>query len=190
MPVGGWQIESRAGKNGKRKKAEAVRRYLVGAGHMDKPTKEKAVGLAKSFLLSGLRVRADDGEQVEKEIQRIVDGSKRLISRAVKEFMSTGDMDSFALSLLPVHYRILYEAYAPYWLKHCKPVSDHDEDAAFTYYNDLIDMYWVGAWGEWKRKGKWEVTIMLPPTKGLVVYSYKQEIREHKKCRECKLHKG
>ena len=143
----------------------------------EKQTKAQAIKFAESFLLSGLRVNADDCGQVEIDIRRIVDISKKQISGAVKEFISTGDTDSFFMSLLPVHNRICYEAYAPYWLRHCKPVSDHDEDAAFTYYNDLIDMYWVGAWGEWKRKGKWEVTIMLPPTKGLVIRSYREDMK-------------
>jgi hypothetical protein len=66
--------------------------------------------------------------------------------------------------------------YSPYWLKHCHPVSERDDDAGFTYYNDLIDMYWVGKWQEWKRKDKWEVMIMLPPTKGLVLLQYREEM--------------
>jgi hypothetical protein len=37
-------------------------------------------------------------------------------------------------------------------------------------------MYWVGKWQEWKRKDKWEVTIMLPPTKGLVLLQYREEM--------------
>ena len=139
-------------------------------------TKEKAVEIAKSFLLSGMRVKKDDIGELVRVIQGILDAEKKSIREAIKEFMSTGDMDSFLLSLLPVHYRIIYEAYAPYWLSHCQPVEDRDSEVEFTYYNDLIDMYWAAAWQEWKTRDKWEVTIMLPPTKGLMALSYKQEI--------------
>ena len=142
-----------------------------------KPGKEQAVDMAGSFLLGGLRVKADDSGGLVGIIQRIIDDEKKSISKAIKEFMSTEDLDSFLLSLLPVHCRILYEAYAPYWLSHCKPVDDRDRDAEFTYYNDLIDMYWAGAWSEWKRKGEWCVTIMLPPTKGLMIRAYREEMK-------------
>ena len=145
-----------------------------------KPDKDHAIEMAKSFLLSGLRVMESDSGGLLADVQRILDAEKKRISLAVKEFMSDADTDSFLLSLLPVHYRILYEAYAPYWLSHCRTVADHDDDAEFTYYNDLIDMYWAGAWSEWKKKGEWCVTIMLPPTKGLMIQSYREEMKRLK----------
>ena len=142
----------------------------------DRMTKEQAIDTARSFLLSGLRIRTDDSGELVSAVQRIMDSEKKSISKAVKEFMSNADMDSFLLSLLPVHYRIIYEAYAPYWLSHCQPVEDGDSEVEFTYYNDLIDMYWAGAWNEWKRKGEWCVTIMLPPTKGLMIKAYREDM--------------
>ena len=142
-----------------------------------KPGKEEAVDMARSFLLGGLRVKADDSGGLVGIIQRIIDDEKKSISKAIKEFMSEADTDSFLLSLLPVYFRIRYEAYAPYWLSHCKSVEDADSEVEFTYYNDLIDMYWAGAWNEWKRKGEWCVTVMLPPTKGLMIRAYREEMR-------------
>lgn len=143
-------------------------------------TKDEAVDLAKSFLLGGLRIRADDSAETVTRIQRIIDSEKKSISKAVKAFMSNSDVDAFLLSLCPLHTRIFYEGYGDYWLKHCRlvdPAVEHDNDASFTHYNDLIDMFWVGEWQEWKTKGKWEVTIMLPPTAGLMRASYREKMK-------------
>ena len=115
-------------------------------------------------------------DEVVDEIRLILNQHMNEIRAAVKRYLDDGDQDAFFLVLLPVHQKIWYETYAPYWLKHCRPVSERDDEAEFTYYNDLIDMYWVGKWQEWKRKDKWEVTIMLPPTKGLVLLQYQEDM--------------
>ena len=151
---------------------------MLDGEQMEKPGREQAVEMAKSFLLGGLRIREDDSRELVSTTQQIIDGEKKQISLAVKEFMSTGDTDSFLLSLLPIHYRILYKAYAPYWLSHCKPVEDADSEVEFTYYNDLIDMYWAGAWGEWKTKGRLQVSVMLPPTKGLMIMAFRDDVKQ------------
>lgn len=124
--------------------------------------------IMKSFLLGGLRVKEDDCGDLATAVQKIIASTADIRKAAVKEFLSTGDMDSFLLSLMPVHNRIFYDAYAPYWLSHCKPVTDRDSEVEFTFYNDIIDMFWAAKWQEWKKKGEWCVTIMLPPTKGLI----------------------
>ena len=128
----------------------------------------EALDLAKSFLLSGLRIKKDDCADLFEKIRRVIVKHELKIRSAAEEFLSTGDMDSFLSSLIPVHDCIFYDAYALYWLSHCHPVSDSDDEAEFTFYNDLIDMYWAAKWQEWKKKGEWCVTIMLPPTKGLI----------------------
>jgi hypothetical protein len=144
-------------------------------------TRKEADELAETFLFSGMPVAGSEdpelGETVD-AIRIILNHHMNEIRAAVKRYLNDGDQDAFFLSLLPVHLKIWYEAYVPYWLKHCHQVSDRDDEAEFTYYNDLIDMHWVGKWQEWKRKGKWEVTIMLPPTKGLVLLQYREDMKE------------
>lgn len=138
---------------------------------------DKALNDARDFLLMGMRIRQDDGGDVIRRIQKIVDEdkSKEAVRDAVRIRLSTDDVDAFLLALCPLHNRIFYEGYGPYWLKHCQLVDDRDDETEFSFYNDLIDMYWTGAWQEWKRKGKWEVTIMLPPTAGLLQMAYREE---------------
>ena len=128
----------------------------------------QANDIMKSFLLGGLKVQEGDSCDLLLAVRQIIASTADIRRSAVKEFLSTGDMDSFLLSLIPVHDCIFYDAYAPYWLRHCKPVTDSDDEVEFTFYNDLIDMYWAAKWQEWKKKGEWCVTIMLPPTKGLI----------------------
>lgn len=144
-------------------------------------TFEEARDMAKEFLLSGMPISRKDegGEQLKvmyDHINRILTGHKSTIRSAIKDYLDTDDIDAFVLSLLPIHYEIWYEAYAPYWLEHCTPVSLTDAEAEFTCYNDLIDMYWAGKWQEWKKKDELAVTIMLPPTKGLILHAYKTEM--------------
>ena len=143
--------------------------------------KSEVNDIVKGFLLSGTPIAKTDensdlANDVIDSIRLIFDAHMPEIRAAAKEYMKTEDLDALVLSLLPVHNKIWYEAYAPYWLSHCKPVDDRDTEAEFTYYNDLIDMYWVGKWQEWKRKGEFAVTIMLPPTKGLLALAYQEEI--------------
>ena len=130
-------------------------------------------------MFSGMPAARDDSDldTVADSIRLILNRHMKDIRAAVSGYLGDDDQDAFFLSLLPIHLKIWYEAYAPYWLEHCRPVSDRDDEAEFTYYNDLIDMYWVGEWQGWKRKGKWEVTIMLPPTKGLVLLQYREDMK-------------
>ena len=155
--------------------------------------KDQAVEIARSFLFGGMRLRrgsrddaeTDDVKVILKRARRIIHEEQGTIKPAFKAFRSDGDLDAFLSSLCKVHTRIFYEAYGDYWLKHCIPIRelagekrvDRDADAEFTFYNDIIDMYWVGKWQEWKKNGEWCVTIMLPPTAGLMRAAYRKEMK-------------
>ena len=143
---------------------------------IDKP---ELNGIVKEILLGFLPVagKAADGSEPEtviKNVRLIIDTHMREIRAAAMAYRETGDLDTLFFALLQVHNKIRYEAYAPYWLSHCKPVDDHDSETEFTYYNDLIDMYWAWQWQEWKKKDVWCVTVMLPPTGGLMDLAYRE----------------
>ena len=151
---------------------------------MDKAEMDKAEvnTLIMDYLLSGMPIAKEDEDDpimatVIDAIKDIFDTHMPAIRAAAKEYMKTGDMDALNLSLLPVHNLIWYEAYAPYWLLHCKPVDDSDGDNQFTYYNDLIDMYWLWKHQVWSKKEETCVTIMLPPTKGLLTLDYAEAVK-------------
>ena len=102
------------------------------------------------------------------------------INAAAKEYLETADLDALIIALFPAHSEVMYHAYAPYWLSHCHPVDDRDDTTEFTYYNDLIDMYWAWKWQEWKKKNELCVTIMLPPTRGLIDFQLREDQRKLK----------
>ena len=148
---------------------------------MDKPDVNK---LVTDFLFLGMPVSGADQDSPDMNalidaVRIILDNSMAEIRAAVKVYRSTEDLDTLFLTLLPIHSRIRYGAYAPYWLHHCRTVEDQDNEAEFTYYNDLIDMYWAWKWQEWKKKGEYAVTIMLPPTKGLIALAYRAELESY-----------
>ncbi len=146
--------------------------------------------LTIAYLFSGMPISKhhEDSPIVEsilESVKDIFDVYMPDIRRAAKKYLDDDDQDAFLIALLPVHNKIWYEAYSPYWLLHCKPVTDRDTETEFTYYNDLIDMYWAWKWQEWKKKGEYAVTIMLPPTKGLISLQYaddKKALAEYLMC--------
>ena len=62
--------------------------------------------------------------------------------------------------------------------KCCDNKGCNNEDIHYTYYNDIIDMFWVPEWWQWKRKEKLEVTIMLPPTIEEIKARYAEEMKK------------
>ena len=140
-----------------------------------------------SILLSEMIVAEGDDSSPEavafvKDGTAIINGHMNQIRAAAKDYMETGDDDKLRLFLLPFHHMIRYEAYSPYWLKHSIPVPDPD----YTFYNDLIDMYWAWKEQEWisllnpGRSASWKTRFALPPTKGLILHQYKEEMMKYK----------
>ena len=72
---------------------------------------------AKEYLLMGTRVKVGDESDLLKatvdSVNRILKENMKTIKAAVAAYVESDDIDAFTLALLPIHYRILYEAYAP-----------------------------------------------------------------------------
>ena len=139
-------------------------------------TKDVVNKLVKDFLLSGTRIaKEDEDDGIVKtliaEVQSVINAHMPEIRRAANEYMTTEDLDALILALLPAHDEIWYRAYGPYWVKHCKP---DDSDPAYTFYNDLIGMYWDWRHQLWRKKDEICVTIMLPPTRGLIDFAFRE----------------
>lgn len=130
--------------------------------------------LVMRFLFTGMPVSSEEKDSpatdsVVDAIRIIFDKHMSDIRAAAKKYEESKDLEALTYDLLPVRNKILYEAYAPYWLLHCRPVKDH---ARFTYYNDLIDMYWAWMRQAWMSKDG-GTTVMLPPTGGLIALAQK-----------------
>lgn len=156
--------------------------------HFTDDIKEELRSLARpvmnGFLFAGIRISNKDKDTTGKEMLENVkaifngDEGRRVQQDAFDNLFEFRDIEAFLLPLCFLATKIFYEGYGSYWLSHCRPVSVRDNDTEFTYYNDIISMYWSGEWQEWKTKGKYEVTIMLPPTSGLMMAAYKDEIEK------------
>ena len=142
-------------------------------------TRTEVDALVKDYLFSAMPIAKADEQghavnAVIDAIKNILDTHMPAIRKAAEEYATTEDLDALILSLLPVHNLIWYEAYAPYWLLHCQPVSD---DPDYTFFNDLIDMYWLWKHQLWSKREETCCTIMLPPTKGLVALDYAEAVK-------------
>ena len=124
------------------------------SGRSDASYRENVNRIMESFLLSGLKTKEDDSAELMESIRSIIARTKNERREAVRKYRDSHVLEAFLTDLIPVYNLILYEAYAPYWLLHCKPDKESDDVVDFTYYNDLIDMYWAAPWQEWKRKNR------------------------------------
>ena len=168
-------------------------------------TKDEVNKTVLSLLLSEMIVA--DGDVDSPEVADFVKAGKEIIyghmddiRQAAKKYMETGDRKELRLSLLPFHYMIRYEAYSPYWLLHCRLITDEVSGSIpgfngdyneYTYYNDLIDMHWAWKDQQWRSlqdlgdQGTQsdqldrKIRFSLPPTKGLIQLRYQEEMQEY-----------
>lgn len=120
------------------------------------------------YLFSGMLVDADDEEDFQvffKASQSILDaeaeaGTLKEIGLAV--YLEYDIDKALDIAVRKIRPKILYDAYAPYWLKHC---ISHEDGGIW---NDLIDMMWNNECGMWINSEKSEGRLMLPPTEELI----------------------
>ena len=136
-----------------------------------------ALKLGREYLFSGVRIAKGDKDAVVR-VRAVL--SENEIGDAERDALavlfSCYDFEQYLLILTPLADNIFYLGYGPYWTEHCRQVDDRDSAAVFSHYNDLIDMFWVPEWSEWKKKDKWEVTVMLPPTMDEIKKVYEKEM--------------
>ena len=136
-----------------------------------------ALAAGRQFMFMGVRILEGDSYALDQVRSVLSENEIRDAERAALAVLfSSYDLDDYLTELLPVQLKIYYLGYGPYWAAHCKPVKDKDDEAEFTYYNNLIGMYWCPALGEWKRKNEWAVTLRLPPTMELIREEYRREV--------------
>ena len=165
---------------------EQKQRYAKQLDDLKKEIRKQAAIVMREFLLSGIRIRKDDGDDACGRIEAVAKDEQRSIRKAMKILMSTYDTDEFLKALCPIQCRIFHEGYGPYWVSHCKPTGDPE----FPYTNDLIGMEWWEGHNEWastkiedgKRTVDFQrgVTVMLPPTMELIKKDYQEEMQRYK----------
>lgn len=168
---------------------EQKKKYAAPLKKLKKQIAADATEIMRLFLMEGCRLAEEDKDSeawktMIRKTEGFIDdfgrsGKMKEVSRVL---FTTYSLDEFYLALLPLHYKIWYEAYGPYWLMHCTPTFENE----FTFTNDIIGMEWWEDHDEWVAvkivDGKKEVdyqggfTIMLPPTQELLEKAYKEEM--------------
>lgn len=145
-----------------------------------------ATEICKGFILSGILIlKEDESDGVIDRINMILaeEKAKGAFKEASRILFTTYDVDKFLEALCPVHDRVFYEGYAPYWIEHCAVYNEEGMQTmgggVFSAWNSIIDMGWIEEHNIWKAKEKDEWRIMLPPTMELIRKEYEDRRKEY-----------
>ncbi len=141
--------------------------------------------LLKRFWLNGMIVeKGVHTEALCGKIQEIVEDetAKGEMKRLKDILFQTYSLEKFLDAACMVHNRILYEAYAPYWISRCTRKSLPNgiqwagiQDDVPVWYNGMIDMYWHSGYRLWVSDNEMTWRISLPPTRELCELEYEKE---------------
>ena len=147
---------------------------------------KSATKICRSFILSGILIlKRDESDGVVDRINMILaeEKARGAFKEASRILFSTYDVDKFLEALCPVHDRVFYEGYAPYWIEHCAVYNEEGMQTLgggiFSAWNDIINMGWIEEYNIWKAKEKDEWRIMLPPTVELIRREYEERKKEY-----------
>ena len=162
------------------------KQYAVQLLALKKKISKSATEICRSFLLCGIRIlKEDENNEAIERINMIL--AEEIARGALKEasriLFSTYNVDKFLEALCPVHDRVFYEGYAPYWIEHCAVYNEEGKqtmgEGAFSAWNSIIDMGWIEEHNIWKAKKKDEWRNMLPPTMELIRKEYEDRRKEY-----------
>lgn len=137
--------------------------------------------IAREFILGGTQIkRGEDASECARQIQAIVqaDQARAEYKAAIEVLFRTYDIAKFTAALIPIHNRVRYEGYAPYWCKHCTPYTGTSYSGKpLTFWNDIIGMGWNEKTGIWYREDESRISLSLPPTTEKVKEKYEAEVQ-------------
>lgn len=140
-----------------------------------------ATGIAKDFILGGIRLLKQDQEEFIAQMKTIIDQevAAGAMKKASRVLFTTYDPEKFLEALVPFRHRVWYEGYGPYWCKHSRTFSQQEITengyGEYTAYNEIIKAWYLGKHRTWIFQDGRSFTLMLPPTMELVNQEYQQE---------------
>ncbi len=138
--------------------------------------------IAREFILGGTRIKqGEDANECARRIQEIVqaDQARAEYKAAMEVLFKTYNVAKFTTALLPIHNRVRYEGYAPYWCKHCTSYTGTSYNGKpLTFWNDIIEMGWSERECVWYRENESRISLSLPPTMEQVTAKYEKELQE------------
>lgn len=142
--------------------------------------------IARGFIIGGIQIlKADPPEtrdRLTSKVAAIINQEKAAgtIKAASRVLFSAYDTDKFLEALIPLHDRVWFEGYAPYWCQHCRPYTGIGASGQkLTHWNDIIGMGWNPERGLWEKESEICWTVMLPPTMELAATEYEKERCKH-----------
>lgn len=133
--------------------------------------------LLPHFVLSGMMFEKHDIEAgvVCQNAQNIMNHAMQNEGFAIKARNAAYEkynITDILLTLVPVHNKIIYEAYSQYWIDRCKPVTV----PGYSHYNSIVDMWYNVEKQQWMRQadGVVEYTTYYPPTRELFDEQYQE----------------
>ncbi len=158
---------------------EQKRQYADQLDALKQHIQSMALDTGRVWLFEGIRIARHEPYAMERIRSVLSENEIGDAERAALTVLfSCYDFGRYLDCLLPLRLKIFYLGYGPYWAKHCKAVPDEKGGTEFPYYNDIIDMFWIPKLRMWKRKDKWQITIMLPPTMEMINEAYATELKE------------
>ena len=151
-----------------------------------KALRQKIAGMAgeiaREFILGGTRLKqGEDADECARRIQEIVQAEQARdeYKTAMAVLFRTYNVAKFTTVLLPIHNRVWYEGYAPYWCKYCTPYTGTSYNGKpLTFWNDIIDMGWNERERVWYSESEKRISLSLPPTMEQVAAKYEKELQE------------
>lgn len=170
------KLEQKIGKlqrNEKNMTPQQREQYIMPLRKLKMEIIRTAESIMHDFIFGGCLIPKEDSAGINifnKKARQIIDEDGTKTAKEARDVLfSSYDISKFLEKLLPIHYRIFYEAYGPVWLSHCKKT----EDPEYPYWNDIIKMCWEKNLSVWvDRKKEESFMLMLPPTKKLLENQY------------------
>ena len=121
-------------------------------------------------------------DEIRESVRRIVTDAqtKEEIKRLKHTLFQTYSLECVLDAAGSLENRILYEAYAPYWVSKCTKAkaplgAERIGISGETWYNPVIDMYWDEKCCLWVSAKETAWKIDLPPTKELCMAEYEEK---------------
>ncbi len=120
-------------------------------------------------------------DEIRENVRRIVtdEQTKEEIKRLKSTLFQTYSLECVLDTAGFLSSRILYEAYAPYWVSKCTKVkaplgTERMGVSGEVWYNPMINMYWNEKCRLWVSAKETAWRIELPPTRELCMAEYKE----------------
>ena len=128
--------------------------------------------ILKSYLFRGMLCRSDIGSDENALIERtyvLLDAGVKAgaLKQLYRTLFQSYSVDEMLKAATPWKNKLMYEAYAPYWLAHCRWSEEKR-----MYFNDIYGMYWDSDNGIWEDENGASWRFDMPPTAELIALRY------------------